>query len=221
VNVQSGATATINEAFKQLNVSTDFNNAVKDGKFNKAYFTDLNKKLNDTSPSLDALGVDSEYFAMIELFNDFYNKELSKKSVRDKFMKDLNMKKSGGLTTFTGKINLGNMLKTFGEYADQRAKDSKYVAAAKAIHEMINSASMSMSLMGDLEFEVALEKSILENFRVALSLPPALGGTIAIQFKVKDVNATDLSKDKALADLINKAVPSGSSSANLPFGGII
>lgn len=209
----TGVIADLNDSLMSAyGVDVDFNKIVKNGKLDRTYIESINQEISDASPSLSSGynpldGMDTS--KITEILNDFLSNEVNKQAVQDKFMSGVTSSSSGGTTTYQGTIDPIAFFGALRDYASERGKDSGYSSAASTIMDLCDSTGYLSDYLNDITVKISVKKNMLTGLVVTMGTS---SGAISMSLDVTDINATDLSNDATLQNILSAPVSSGSGS---------
>jgi hypothetical protein len=209
----SGIIDAMNEAFsEEYDTSIDLNKIVKDGKFDRAYFDELNRIISEAdtdSSDLDAFGLegdDIDSVRMTEIIDAFMAVEVNKEEVYEQFMSGIEKENRGGVTTHRATIDPMAFFDTLKDYALERGKDTDYANAADELAELCDSVYLLGSYIEDFSIEISVEKNILVGLGLLVNMP---SGAVSVNAEVTDINATDLDNDTKLQSILASPLDEG------------
>jgi uncharacterized membrane protein YgcG len=219
-----GIVAILNESAADTGVTVDFNKIVKNGKLDKSYIEQINKEMANASSDIEYFGSDDAELAqnselITEIINDFMNSEVNKSKVQDKFMSGSSTDSSGGTTTYSGTINLVDLVNALGDYAYERGKDDKYAAAADEIVSACDSYSMGGEfVIEDFDIKVIVRDKVLTGLTLDINTSTV---SLSVVIDITGLNSTDLSDDQKLNNIMNAphSSPAGGGSGGGSSGG--
>jgi hypothetical protein len=215
----TGIVDELNTSFRdEVGTSFDFNTLVKNGKLNRNAIDDLNQIMTDSgygSDVADSVGgtsSDVDSVRIAEIIDTFFSSEVSKESVYEKFMYDIETTKGGIATEYDATIDPVALFAALNDYAQERASDKDYAEAAKAIKELSDAAGYLDEYVDDIRLRVGITKKVLTGLIVDVNLST---GSVSLQLSVSGLNETDLSKDRKLSEILDSPVEPNSSGGYL------
>jgi len=193
----------LNKAFKEAyGVDVDFNKIVKNGKLDRAYLDDINRKISNANPNI-YYGADLDTDKVTEILNDFMTKEITKKEVHDKIMTDVKTSTKDGVTTYEGTFDIIAYFKALSAYAKEYAKDPKYKNAAELISELYDDLLWELDYITDGNFKYKVKFFVSKKILTGISMTVDVGyQSVTMDIIITDINKTNLSKDAELEKIL-------------------
>jgi hypothetical protein len=218
-NKTTGIVDELNTSFAdEVGTKFDFNTLVKKGKLNRDAIDELNQIMTDSGLGSDVAGSvgasssDVDSVRIAEIIDDFFSTEVSKESVYETFMYDIETTKGGSATEYDATFDPVALFGALSDYAQERGSNKDYAKAATAIEELCDAAEYLDEYVDDIRIRVGITKKVLTGLIVDVNLST---GAVSLQLSVSDLNETDLSKDRKLSEILDSPIDANSGGYDL------